>query len=69
MTAPLPLLQVWDLKKHYPLRGGWFGGTKAVVHAVDGISFEGCRPARVGLFDCRAADGDSDANNKNGHDE
>lgn len=49
MTAPLPLLQVWDLKKHYPLRGGWLGGTKAVVHAVDGISFDIARGETLAL--------------------
>ena len=34
-----PLLEVDDLKKHYPIRGGLFGGTAAKVYAVDGISF------------------------------
>ncbi len=37
MTAPL--LQVVDLKKHYPIRGGMFGREVATVHAVDGITF------------------------------
>jgi peptide/nickel transport system ATP-binding protein len=36
MTA---LLEVNDLVKHFPVRSGWLGGPKAVVHAVDGISF------------------------------
>lgn len=49
MTAPQPLLQVWDLKKHYPLRGGWLGGNKAVVHAVDGISFDIARGETLAL--------------------
>jgi len=35
----VPLLEVRDLVKHYPLAGGPFGGGNAVVHAVDGISF------------------------------
>ncbi|MBL8831748.1 MAG: dipeptide ABC transporter ATP-binding protein [Rhodospirillales bacterium] len=34
-----PLLQVVDLKKHYPIRGGLFGREVATVHAVDGITF------------------------------
>ncbi|MBV1798147.1 ABC transporter ATP-binding protein [Siccirubricoccus sp. G192] len=34
-----PLLEVTDLKKHFPLRGGFFGGTTGYVYAVDGISF------------------------------
>jgi peptide/nickel transport system ATP-binding protein/oligopeptide transport system ATP-binding protein len=37
MTAPL--LQVVDLKKHFPIRGGMFGRASATVHAVDGITF------------------------------
>ena len=37
MTAPL--LQVVDLKKHFPIRGGMFGRTSATVYAVDGITF------------------------------
>ena len=34
-----PLLQVVDLKKHYPIRSGLFGRTASKVYAVDGISF------------------------------
>jgi oligopeptide/dipeptide ABC transporter ATP-binding protein len=34
-----PLLQVVGLKKHYPLRGGVFGGRIGSVRAVDGVSF------------------------------
>ena len=36
MTA---LLEVNALKKHYPIRSGLFGGTTAMVYAVDGVSF------------------------------
>jgi peptide/nickel transport system ATP-binding protein len=36
MTA---LLEVIDLKKHFPIRGGFLGGTTAHVYAVDGVSF------------------------------
>ncbi|WP_315798685.1 oligopeptide/dipeptide ABC transporter ATP-binding protein [Bradyrhizobium sp. SZCCHNRI3043] len=35
-----PLLQVNDLKKHFPIRSGLFGRAKSRVHAVDGVSFE-----------------------------
>ena len=35
-----PLLEVRDLKKHFPLRSGFFGGARGFVYAVDGISFE-----------------------------
>ncbi len=34
-----PILQVNDLKKHYPIRGGFFSGVTANVYAVDGVSF------------------------------
>jgi len=34
-----PLLQVDDLKKHFPIRAGFFGGTTGYVYAVDGVSF------------------------------
>ena len=35
-----PILQVNDLKKHFPIRGGFLGGTTGYVYAVDGVSFE-----------------------------
>jgi peptide/nickel transport system ATP-binding protein len=35
-----PLLQVNDLKKHFPVRGGFLGGTTGYVYAVDGVSFD-----------------------------
>ena len=34
-----PLLEVRDLQKHFPIRGGLFGRSVAKVRAVDGISF------------------------------
>jgi peptide/nickel transport system ATP-binding protein len=34
------LLSIKDLQKLFPIRGGLFGGTKAVVRAVDGVSFD-----------------------------
>jgi oligopeptide/dipeptide ABC transporter ATP-binding protein len=33
------LVEVKDLKKHFPVRGGFFERTRKKVHAVDGISF------------------------------
>jgi peptide/nickel transport system ATP-binding protein len=33
------LLAVSDLKKHFPLGGGFIGARARVVHAVDGVSF------------------------------
>jgi oligopeptide/dipeptide ABC transporter ATP-binding protein len=43
MTAaatPSPLLSVRDLKVHFPIRGGFLGGTRGAVRAVDGVSFD-----------------------------
>jgi len=34
-----PVLEVSDLKKHFPLGGGFFGGAGRTVRAVDGVSF------------------------------
>ncbi|WP_203074891.1 ABC transporter ATP-binding protein [Falsiroseomonas ponticola] len=35
-----PLLQVNDLKKHFPIKAGFLGGTTGYVYAVDGVSFD-----------------------------
>ena len=35
-----PLLRVRDLKKHFPITGGFFGRKVAQVYAVDGVSFD-----------------------------
>ena len=42
MSAPPnpPLLQVKNLKKHFPIRGGLLRRVVDQVHAVDGVSFE-----------------------------
>ena len=43
MTTPAaisPLLSVRDLKVHFPIRGGLFGGKRGAVRAVDGVSFD-----------------------------
>jgi oligopeptide/dipeptide ABC transporter ATP-binding protein len=37
--APTPLLEVRNLKKHFPVRRGLFGRQVGTVYAVDGISF------------------------------
>jgi peptide/nickel transport system ATP-binding protein len=34
-----PILEVNDLKKHFPIRGGVLGGVTGQVYAVDGVSF------------------------------
>ena len=53
--APAPLLRVENLVKHFPVEKGLFGRTHAVVHAVDGLSFElaaGDTMALVGESGC-----------------
>lgn len=40
MNGPAPLLQVRDLKKHFPIHRGLFSRLTGWVHAVDGVSFE-----------------------------
>jgi peptide/nickel transport system ATP-binding protein len=47
MTASL--LQVNDLKKHFPVRGGLFGRNAGLVYAVDGVSFEIARGETLSL--------------------
>src|SRR6184192_4050653 len=39
MTETRPLLEVTDLVKHYPVRGGVLRRKVGTVHAVDGVSF------------------------------
>ena len=39
MNEGRPLLEVRDLKKHFPLRSGLFGGASGYVYAVDGVTF------------------------------
>jgi oligopeptide transport system ATP-binding protein len=34
-----PVLEVRNLKKHFPLAGGWFSKNQGTVYAVDGIGF------------------------------
>lgn len=43
------LLQVRDLKKYFPIKGGIFRSVKGYVHAVDGISFDLKRGETLGL--------------------
>jgi oligopeptide transport system ATP-binding protein len=40
MSAVQPLLQVKNLVKHFPIRGGLMRRVVARVHAVDGVSFD-----------------------------
>jgi oligopeptide/dipeptide ABC transporter ATP-binding protein len=34
------LVEARNLKKHFPLKEGWFGRTRRVVHAVDGVNLD-----------------------------
>jgi peptide/nickel transport system ATP-binding protein len=47
--AAEPLLAVRDLRKGFAVRGGWLGRARAVVHAVDGVSFTIERGGTLGL--------------------
>ena len=54
-AAPRPLLQVTDLVKHFPIQKSLFRRDTAVVHAVDGVSFDlevGQTMALVGESGC-----------------
>ncbi|HEX4262443.1 MAG TPA: oligopeptide/dipeptide ABC transporter ATP-binding protein [Acetobacteraceae bacterium] len=44
-----PLLEVRDLKKHFPLHGGLLGRTTGFVYAVDGVSFDIARGETLSL--------------------
>ena len=40
MSDSAPLLEVKDLKKHFPIHGGLMGLQTGAVYAVDGVSFD-----------------------------
>jgi oligopeptide/dipeptide ABC transporter ATP-binding protein len=44
-----PLLSVRELTKHFPLGGGFLGGAREHVKAVDGVSFDLWRGETLGL--------------------
>jgi peptide/nickel transport system ATP-binding protein len=45
----MPLLQVSDLRKHFPLKGGLFGASAGVVRAVDGVTFDVAEGETLGI--------------------
>jgi peptide/nickel transport system ATP-binding protein/oligopeptide transport system ATP-binding protein len=49
VTGTTPLVEVRDLVKHFPLRGGILQRTVAHVKAVDGVSFDVNRGETLGL--------------------
>jgi peptide/nickel transport system ATP-binding protein/oligopeptide transport system ATP-binding protein len=49
MSSPDSLLNVVDLKKHFPIRKGLLSRIKGHVRAVDGVSFEIGRGETLGL--------------------
>jgi oligopeptide/dipeptide ABC transporter ATP-binding protein len=48
-TSGEVLLEVRHLVKHFPTKGGLFGGSGAKVHAVDGVSFSIASGETLGL--------------------
>ncbi len=48
-NGSVPLVEVRDLVKHFPVRGGVLQRTVAVVQAVDGVSFDITRGETLGL--------------------
>ena len=44
-----PLLVVKNLKKHFPVRGGFLSREKKFVHAVDGVSFSVAKGKTLGI--------------------
>jgi peptide/nickel transport system ATP-binding protein len=48
-AADPPLVEVSDLKKHFVVGGGLLGGARAVVRAVDGVTFQIRRGETLGL--------------------
>ena len=46
----MALLEVKDLKVHYPIKGGILGRTMGYVKAVDGVSFEVSEGQTIGLI-------------------
>jgi peptide/nickel transport system ATP-binding protein len=49
MSEAQPLLEVTDLVKHYPVRGGVLRRQVGTVHAVDGVSFSLAAGETLGL--------------------
>jgi peptide/nickel transport system ATP-binding protein/oligopeptide transport system ATP-binding protein len=49
MSGEAPLLEVRDLKKHFPIHKGFFSRVSGQVYAVDGVSFEIRRGETLGL--------------------
>ncbi len=49
MPASTPLLEVQNLKVHFPIRSGWFGRVRGFVRAVDDVSFTIQRGETLGL--------------------
>jgi peptide/nickel transport system ATP-binding protein len=44
-----PLLAIRGLTRHFPIKGGLFGRTRAVVRAVDGVAFDVLKGETLGI--------------------
>ena len=49
MSDAAPLLEIEDLKVHFPLRRGLFGKPSGAVRAVDGVTLSMARGETLGL--------------------
>lgn len=49
MSKTEPLIAANNLRKYFPVRGGTFGLSKSLVHAVDGISFDVAAGETLGI--------------------
>ncbi len=44
-----PLVRIEHLRKYFAVKGGWLGGRRGQVHAVDDVSFEVAKGETLGL--------------------
>ena len=49
MSKTDPLIEVRNMRKYFPVRGGALGLTKSLVHAVDGVSFQVAHGETLGI--------------------
>ena len=50
----IPLIEVENMKKYYPIKGGIITHTTGFVKAVDGVTFSVMEGETLGLAACKA---------------